>query len=122
MTFPADDSMPNGDPFMDWPRAPLSTTVQVTFGARTRRGRRHARNEDHYLVLSLTRHQETLLTTIPDDLIRTRFDEFGYAMVVADGMGEGGTGEAASHLAIATLVYLVRHFGKWNVRVDDVVA
>ena len=43
-------------------------------------------------------------------------------MVVADGMGGTGAGEAASHLAIATLVHLVRHFGKWNLRVDDAIA
>ena len=43
-------------------------------------------------------------------------------MVVADGMGGGGAGEAASHLAIATLVQLVRHFGKWKLRIDDEIA
>ena len=81
-----------------------------------------AGQRDHYLVLRLGRHQETLLTSLPDEAIAARFDEYGYAMVVADGMGGTGAGEAASHLAIATLVYLVRHFGKWNLRVDDAVA
>jgi PPM family protein phosphatase len=101
---------------------PPSTTVQVTFGAQSRRGRSRLINEDHYLVLQLGRHQETLMTSLPDDAIAARFDEYGYAMVVADGMGGTGAGEAASHLAIATLVYLVRRFGKWNLRVDDAVA
>jgi len=101
---------------------PLSTTVQVTFGARSSRGRLRMVNEDHYLVLRLGRHQETLMTSLPDEAIAARFDESGYAMVVADGMGGAGAGEAASHLAIATLVHLVRHFGKWSLRVDDRVA
>jgi protein phosphatase len=101
---------------------PLSATVEVEFGAVSRRGRTRALNEDHYAVLRLGRHQETLLTSLPDKVIGARFDEYGYAMVVADGMGSGGGGEAASHLAIATLVYLVRHFGKWNLRVDDAIA
>ena len=37
-------------------------------------------------------------------------------------MGGSGAGESASHLAIATLVSLVRYFGKWNLRVDDTIA
>ena len=41
-------------------------------------------------------------------------------MVVADGIG--GAGEAASRLAISTLVHLAIYFGKWNVRVDDPIA
>jgi protein phosphatase len=96
--------------------------VQVTFGAQSQRGRSRLVNEDHYLILRLGRSQETLMTSLPDDLIAARFDEYGYAMVVADGMGGSGGGEEASHLAIATLVHLVRHFGKWNLRVDDPVA
>jgi protein phosphatase len=96
--------------------------VQVTFGAQSRRGQSRSVNEDHYVVLELGRHQETLLTSLPDEAIAARFDERGYAMVVADGMGGTGAGEAASHLAIATLVYLVRQFGKWNLRIDDAVA
>jgi len=101
---------------------PLSATVQVTFGAHSRRGRMHAVNQDHYLVLRLGRHQETLLTSLPEKMMAARFDEYGHAMVVADGMGATGEGEAASRLAIATLVHLVRHFGKWSLRVDDTVA
>jgi serine/threonine protein phosphatase PrpC len=94
----------------------------VTFGAQSRRGRSRLVNEDHYLILRLGRHQETLMTSFPDDLIAARFDEYGYAMAVADGMGGTGAGEAASHLALVTLVHLVRHFGKWNLRVDDAIA
>src|SRR5712671_1071524 len=101
---------------------PPSTTVEVTYGAQSRRGRSRPINEDHYLVLRLGRHQETLLTSLPDGVVAPRFDEYGYALVVADGIGDNGAGEAASHLAITTLVHLVRHFGKWNLRVDDTIA
>ena len=113
----------------DWPPlfqpeefAPLSATVKVDFGAYSRPGRTRVVNEDHYLILQLGRHQKTLMTSLPDAAISPRFDEYGYAMVVADGMGGTGAGEAASHLAIATLVLLVRQFGKWKLRVDDVEA
>jgi len=101
---------------------PPSATVQVTFGAQTRPGRARLVNEDHYLVFRLGRYQETLMTTLPKETLGERFDEYGYAMVVADGMGGSGAGEAASHLALATLIQLVQHFGKWNLRVDDAIA
>jgi len=101
---------------------PPSTTVRVTFGAQSRRGQSRLVNEDHYLILRLSRQQETVMTSLPDEAIAARFDEQGHAMVVADGMGGTGAGEAASHLAIATLVHLVRQFGKWNLRIDDEVA
>ena len=101
---------------------PAAATVQVAFGARSRRGKSRMLNEDNYLVLKLGRSEETLLTSLADDVISKRFDEYGYAMVVADGLGGAGSGEAASRLAIATLVYLVRHFGKWNLRIDPDIA
>jgi len=101
---------------------PPSATVLVTFGAQSRRGRSRVSNEDHYLVMRLRRLQETLLTSLPDEAIAEHFDESGYAMVVADGMGGTGSGEAASRLAIATLVQLVRHFGKWSLRIDAATA
>ena len=99
-----------------------STTVQVDFGAQSRRGASRPVNEDHYVIIRLGRSQETLLTSLPETALARRFDEYGYAMVVADGMGGGGMGEVASRLALATLVQLVRYFGKWNLRVDDGIA
>ena len=49
-----------------------------------------------------------------------RFDEAGYGMVIADGMGKAG--EEASRLAISTLVDLAINFGRWNVRVNEPIA
>jgi protein phosphatase len=43
-------------------------------------------------------------------------------MVVADGMGGSGGGEHASRLALETLLYLVRRFGRWNLRISHRVA
>jgi protein phosphatase len=100
---------------------PPSTTY-VQFGADSRPGKSRAVNEDHYAIIQLGRHQETVLTSLPDGLIPKRFDEYGHAMVVADGLGRGPAGEAASRLAIATLMHLVLHFGKWNLRIDDGIA
>jgi len=101
---------------------PRSALVEVEFGAATRRGATRQVNEDHYLIVRLSRSQETLRTSLPEESVTGRFDEHGYAMVVADGMGGSGTGEYASRLALATLLQLVRAFGKWNLRIDDAAA
>ena len=122
MSEPGDGDTPRGvSPYFEpheFP--PPSATTKVAFGAQSCRGLSRSINEDHYVVIQLGRNQETLLTSLPDALIAERFEEYGYAMVVADGVGSGG--EAASHLAIATLVFLVQRFGKWNLRIDDVIA
>jgi PPM family protein phosphatase len=112
-----------------FPRSPFSSppdspppeaAVQVEFGARSRRGSMRSVNDDHYLILRLGRHEETLLTSLPESDVPKRFDEYGYGMVIADGIGP--TGEAASRLAITSLVHLAISFGRWNVRVDESVA
>ncbi len=102
--------------------APASATAQVVFGAQSRRGWVREVNEDHYLVLRLGRFQETLLTSLSDEILTKRFEEYGYAMIVADGMGGTGAGESASRLALMTLDHLITYFGRWNLRVDDDIA
>jgi serine/threonine protein phosphatase PrpC len=74
-------------------------------------------NGDHYLIVQLGRHQKTLMTSLSDDVIAKRYDEYGFAMVVADGIGTSGSGEKASRVAVTTLMHLVLHFGKWNLRI-----
>ncbi len=101
---------------------PPSVEVQVEFGAASRGSPLHSGNEDHYLILRMGRDQETLMTSLPGDAMPARFDEHGYGMIVADGVGGTGAGEAASRLAIATLTHLVNHFGRWNLRIDEDIA
>ena len=52
-------------------------------------------------------------------MLSTRFDEAGYAILVADGIAANGDNEAASRAALVSLVLLVRHFGKWSLRIDE---
>jgi len=101
---------------------PPSANVHAEFGARTLRSRRRDINEDHYVVFRLSRHQDTLLSSLQDESVTRGFVENGYAIAVADGMGGAGNGELASRLALVTLLHLVRHFGRWNLRVDDKIA
>ena len=99
---------------------PPGPEVEVTFGARSRRGPLRFQNDDHYMVSRLGRYRETLLTSLSDDDVARRFDECMYGMVVADGLGSGG--EAASRLAVSTLVHLALSFGRWHVRIDEPIA
>src|SRR4051794_21204703 len=92
---------------------PLSSLVTVDIAARSHPGRRLT-NEDHYLVIRLGRHQETIATSLPEGLVPARFDESAWGMVLADGLSPTGSGEAASRLALTTLAHLVLHFSKWN--------
>ncbi len=99
---------------------PPTVHVDVEFAARSRRGVTTTPNHDHYLVLRMGRHQETLMTSLPEGDVRKRFDECGYGMVIADGEGEAG--ETASRIAVATLAQLSTYFGKWNLRIDETTA
>ena len=101
---------------------PLSVSVRAAIGARSDRGRAREHNEDHYLVLRLGRQQETVATSLSASDLPPRFEESGYAMLVADGLGEGGAGSVASRVALSTIAHLSLHYGKWNVRVDAATA
>ena len=80
------------------------------------------RNDDHYLVVRLGRNQETLMTSLSAAEMPPRFDEWGFVMLVADGLGEGGSGSVASRVALSTLAHLALHYGKWNLRIDSSTA
>jgi len=43
-------------------------------------------------------------------------------MLVADGLGEGGSGSVASRVALSTVAHLALHYGKWNVRIEPSTA
>ena len=76
-------SLPSRRPDEDF--RTLSSAIRVDFAARSHPGRQPA-NEDHYLVLRLGRHQETLATSLPDGEVPARFDETAYGILIADGM------------------------------------
>ncbi len=41
-----------------------------------------------------------------------RFDEYGYALLLADGLGGTGSGAVASRVAVSTLAHLALHYGQ----------
>jgi serine/threonine protein phosphatase PrpC len=90
-----------------------SARVQVDLAALSHQGKVRDNNEDHFLVVRVERSLQTLMTNLPEGLLPERFEEVGYGMLVADGMGGHMAGEVASRLAITTLVNLVLHTPDW---------
>ncbi len=97
----------------------LSSMVKVDYSALSHVGRVRRNNEDHYLVARLGRSLEPLMTNVPEEALPGRLDEFGYGMLVADGMGGAAAGEVASRMAISLLVNLVIDAAKWGRQIDE---
>jgi len=96
---------------------PLSASVALEIGAASMCGAQRAHNTDHYLVLRVGRMQETLATSLAAADLPPPFEEYAYALLVADGMGKQGAGTRASRVALSALAHVAIRFGKWNVRV-----
>lgn len=105
-------------PFTTQEFRPLSASVTVEMAARSERGTAQDTNDDHFLVMRLARSQETLATSLSPADAPAPFQEYGYAMLVADGMGQGGAGSVASRIAISTIAHLALDHGRWNLRVN----
>jgi serine/threonine protein phosphatase PrpC len=101
---------------------PLSASVKVEIGAHSARSSSPRLNDDHYLVLRLGRHQETIATSLSSADLPPLFHEQAYAMLVADGLGEEGSGAVASRLALSTIAHMALHYGQWNLRIDPKTA
>src|SRR3981189_1204110 len=84
-----------------------SAVVQVDLAAQSHQGFVRDSNEDHYLVVRMSRSLETVLTNMAEGFLPKSFGETAYGMVVADGMGGMAAGEVASRVALQTLVELV---------------
>jgi protein phosphatase len=95
---------------------PLSSIVELELGARSDCGRVLASNTDHYLAVQLGRVQHIVATSLAPDDLPDDFEEYGYALLVADGLGEQSAGIRASRVALSAAAHLAIQFGKWNVR------
>lgn len=93
--------------------------VRVDFGAMSHPGRVRTNNEDHYLISRISRSLSVLKTNVPAGELPDRFEDSGYVLAVADGMGGMAAGEQASRLAILTGVKLVFDSPKWSFHIDE---
>jgi protein phosphatase len=98
--------------------APFSSLVEVEFAARSHAGKVRPVNEDSYLIFRTGRSFERLRTNLPDDQLPPRFEEAGYVLAVADGMGGHGAGDVASSLALRTAVALILNAAHWALKLD----
>ena len=99
---------------------PASSQVKVDIAGATHRGHVRATNEDHYLVVCFQRSLETLCTNLEENTLERSFDEIGYGLLVADGMGGMAAGEVASQMALRKLVELVVNTPDWIMKFDQV--
>src|SRR5262249_52787450 len=97
---------------------PAAAAVRADFGARSQRGRLQPENDDHYLVVRLAQRFDALMTSLSGADLPGRFAQYAYRALVADGIGQQGTGWVAARLAINTLATLALRFGHWSLRID----
>jgi protein phosphatase len=101
------------------PRPEQPVPVRVDVGAVSHPGRVRPNNEDHFIVVRLGRSLEVLSTNLPEGRVPSRFEEWGYALAVADGMGGAAAGEIASALALSLGTDLTLGETKWHLRLDE---
>ena len=96
-----------------------SSLVKVDISALSDTGKVRCNNEDHYLIARFGRTLQPLLTNLPEGSIPHHFDEIGYGMIVADGMGGMAAGEVASRTAINTFLSFVLNTSDWILRIGE---
>lgn len=96
-----------------------SQVVDVELAGLSHTGLVRLNNEDHFLTCRFGRSLEMVQGNVQTLPPGERFDERGYGMAVADGMGGQAAGEVASGLAIQSLVNLVLHTPDWIFRLED---
>jgi PPM family protein phosphatase len=107
----------SSDVSSSWPEA-FSSLVRLDVAGQTHVGKVRESNEDNFLVARAGRSLQTLMTSLQNNPPE-QFDEVGYAMVVADGVGGASAGEIASSSALGTLVNLVLQTHDWILRADE---
>lgn len=105
-------------PLDEIPPPPFSSRVNVDFYGMTDKGYMRLKNEDHFLIVRCGRAVETVLTSLTEDetMPGELYEETGYGMIVADGVGGVVGGEVASRQAIYTLLGLALHTPDWQFR------
>ena len=95
---------------------PFSSLIDVDVFGTSNSGNLRRNNQDHFLVVRCERILETTFSNMLGNQPGRRFEETAYGMIVADGVGEEGAGEVASHEAIYGLLSLALHTPDWQFR------
>jgi protein phosphatase len=100
------------------PPRTASSRVRAEVGALSHPGKVRPNNEDSFLAARFARSMCTLTTNLSPDQVPDRYEEAGYALVVADGIGGAAAGEVASSLAISVGINLALNSPKWNLVIN----
>jgi PPM family protein phosphatase len=98
---------------------PHSSQVKVEIAGATHCGLVRTNNEDHFLALRVQRSLQTLCTNLMDSSVDQNFEETGYGLLVADGMGGMAAGEVASRTALCKLMELVVNTPDWIMKLTQ---
>jgi len=93
--------------------------VRARIVALSDRGAVRDANEDAYLVFRMGRYVECVSSNIPETELPPRFEEGGYVMIVADGLGGHEAGDVASRSALLTTLQMITRAPKWALKLDD---
>jgi PPM family protein phosphatase len=99
--------------------APLSSRIEVEFGAVSDRGKVRRNNQDAFLIYQTGRFWQRINSSLPDVVLPDDYRERAYTMIVADGIGGLPAGEEASKTALTTIVNLVLSSVKWSLKLND---
>ncbi len=76
----------------------------------THPGKVRRTNQDHFLIGSLKKHMQVLLTSLPSvNVVPRDAERLAFLAMVADGVGGTGGGEEASRLAVEAITEYVAH-------------
>ena len=76
----------------------------------THPGKVRRTNQDHFLIGSLKKHMQVLLTSLPSvNVVPKDAERLAFLAMVADGVGGTGGGEEASRLAVEAITEYVAH-------------
>jgi PPM family protein phosphatase len=98
---------------------PASSQVRVEIAGATHRGHVRDNNEDHFLAVRFQRSLETMCTNLEEAALERSYEEIGYGLLVADGMGGMAAGEVASRMALCKLVELVVNTPDWVMKFNQ---
>ena len=96
-----------------------SKRTKVEIAARSDRGKKRQNNEDTYLVYRTGRFVERIQSNIPEAELSSQYEDGGYLLAVADGMGGMKAGEVASREALLEGFRLVLRAPRWLLSLDD---